>query len=343
MDHPVAVSPSGSEPSFNVRAGGLRNWGSTMGMDTLAVVLEGPERLALRRLALNPHLPSDVIVEIEWTGISTGTERLLWNGTMPAFPGMGYPLVPGYESVGRIIDAGSEVISRIGERVFVPGANCYADAKGLFGGAARTVILPSARAIPLPETVAEEGVLLALAATAQHALAGGTELPDLIIGHGVLGRLLARLVIAAGGDAPTVWETREARREGASGYRAIDPADDDRRDYRVICDASGAAGILDTLIPRLARGGEIILAGFYNDPVTFTFPPAFMREARFRVAAEWKPEDLVATQAFVASGALSLDGLITNQRDAVDAPDAYVTAFGDADCLKMILDWRGVA
>ena len=34
------------------------------------------------------------------------TEKLLWNGTMPHFPGMGYPLVPGYESVGRVIEAG---------------------------------------------------------------------------------------------------------------------------------------------------------------------------------------------------------------------------------------------
>jgi myo-inositol-1(or 4)-monophosphatase len=34
------------------------------------------------------------------SGISTGTERLLWDGTMPPFPGLGYPLVPGYETVG---------------------------------------------------------------------------------------------------------------------------------------------------------------------------------------------------------------------------------------------------
>jgi bacteriochlorophyllide a dehydrogenase len=343
MDRPMQVSPTGLKSSFIARVSGLRNWGSTMGMDTVAVVLEGPERLALRRLALNPHQPSDVIVEIEWTGISTGTERLLWNGTMPAFPGMGYPLVPGYESVGSIIDAGSEATGRIGERVFVPGANCYADAKGLFGGAARTVILPSVRAIPLPETLAEQGVLLALAATARHALAGGKELPQLIIGHGVLGRLLARLVVAAGGPVPTVWETKSSRRAGGEGYRVVDPADDDRRDYRVVCDASGAAGILDTAIPRLAHGGEIILAGFYNDPVSFAFPAAFMREARIRVAAEWKPDDLVATQALVASGALSLEGLITHQSAASEAPDAYATAFGNSDCLKMILDWRGVA
>ena len=42
-------------------------------------------------------------MDIEWSGISTGTEKLLWSGRMPPFPGMGYPLVPGYESVGRIV------------------------------------------------------------------------------------------------------------------------------------------------------------------------------------------------------------------------------------------------
>ena len=88
-------------------------------MDTLAVVLEGPERLVLARLSLCEVAPEDVVVDIEWSGISTGTERLLWSGRMPPFPGMGYPLVPGYESVGRITALGAAVAGtrRLGERV----------------------------------------------------------------------------------------------------------------------------------------------------------------------------------------------------------------------------------
>ena len=105
-------------------------------MQTTAVVLEAPERLTLRRLALRPVAAGDVVVAIDHSGISTGTERLLYRGTMPAFPGMGYPLVPGYESVGRVVAAGADAEHRIGDTVFVPGANCYTDARGLFGGAA---------------------------------------------------------------------------------------------------------------------------------------------------------------------------------------------------------------
>jgi bacteriochlorophyllide a dehydrogenase len=308
-------------------------------MDALAVMLEAPERLSLRALALNPAGPSDLIVDIAWSGISSGTEKLLWSGRMPSFPGMGYPLVPGYESVGRVVDAGAEARSRIGEWVFVPGANCFAAARGLFGGTAQRVVLPSARAIPVAESLGRDGILMALAATAHHAIAGGTA-PDLIVGHGILGRLIARLTIACGAAAPTVWETNLARRD-ATGYAVIDPATDERRDYRTICDASGAGDMLDTLIPRLAKGGEIVLAGFY-DRLTFGFPPAFMREARLRISAEFTPADLASTAALIESGALRLDGLISHVRPAAEAEDAYPAAFTDPDCLKMVLDWRQI-
>lgn len=311
-------------------------------MDTLAVILEGPERLSLGKLELNTVGESDVLVEIAWSGISTGTEKLLWSGQMPDFPGMGYPLVPGYESVGRIVDAGSNAGGRIGEWVFVPGANCYRDARGLFGGTSRRVVLPSARALPAPERIGADGVLCALAATALHAINGGNP-PELIIGHGVLGRLLARLTIATGSPAPTVWETNASRRNGATGYDVVSPEDDDRADYASIYDASGDADIFDDLIARLSKGGEITLAGFYSRRVNFAFPAAFMREARLRVAAEWQAADLTQTLSLIERGTLDLGGLISDHSPALRADEAYPAAFNDPDCLKMVLDWSNAA
>ncbi len=310
-------------------------------MDTSAVVMERPESLSLQSVALDDPTAADVVVDIDFSGVSTGTERLLWSGRMPQFPGMGYPLVPGYESVGHVVEAGRESGLRVGDAVFVPGARCFGPVRGLFGGAAARVVLPGARAIPLGAGWGEEGVLMALCATARHAIAAGDS-PDLIVGHGVLGRLLARLTIASGAPAPTVWETNPARREGAYDYAVIDPETDQRRDYRAIYDASGAEGVLDMLIGRLGRGGEVVLAGFY-DRLSFAFPQAFMREARLRIAAEFKPADLTATRALIDEGFLDLGGLITHHAAPATADAAYRTAFGDADCLKMILDWRAAA
>lgn len=309
-------------------------------MNTLAIVLEEPQRLSLRRVDLAQQGEEDVVVDIAWSGISTGTERLLWQGRMPPFPGMGYPLVPGYESVGHVVDAGSRSGARVGDMVFVPGARCFGDVRGLFGGAAKRVVVPGTRITPVDARFGEQAVLLALAATAYHAVAEGS-LPDLIVGHGVLGRLLARIAIALDGTPPTVWETNPVRAAGADGYGVTPPEADARRDYTSIYDVSGDPKLLDTLIGRLARGGEIVLAGFYSEPLSFAFPPAFMREARIRIAAEWKEPDLVAVKRLMETGRLSLDGLITHRRAASEADTAYRTAFDDPACLKMILDWRG--
>jgi 3-hydroxyethyl bacteriochlorophyllide a dehydrogenase len=123
----------------------------------------------------------------------------------------------------------------------------------------------------------------------------------------------------------------------------VHPDQDARRDYTAIYDASGNGDLLNTLIGRIAKGGEIVLAGFYTEPLSFAFPPAFMKEARFRVAAEWTPDDLLATRTLIEDGALSLDGLITHRRAAAQATDAYETAFTDPTCLKMILDWEHMA
>jgi 3-hydroxyethyl bacteriochlorophyllide a dehydrogenase len=307
-----------------------------------AVVFERPEALTLREIGLPPPAPGEVIVDVEWSGISTGTEKLLWRGEMPAFPGLGYPLVPGYETVGRVAACGAGSPRRVGDRVFVPGARCFGEIRGLFGGAASRLVVDESKVVPVRESLDETAVLLALAATAHHALRLGpaAPLPELIVGHGVLGRLLARLTLALGGPPPTVWETDAARAEGALGYEVLRADEDPRRDYGHVVDVSGDPAILDHLIGRLARRGVIVLAGFYARPLAFTFPPAFLKEASIRVAAEWTPEDLAAVERLTRSGTLALDDLITHRAPAADAASAYPTAFSDPACLKMVLDWR---
>lgn len=311
-------------------------------LETTAVVVEEPGEITLRRLELDRPDAGDVVVDVRYSGISTGTERLLCSGRMPPFPGLGYPLVPGYESVGRVREAGPDSGRSEGEWLFVPGARCYGEVRGLFGASADRLVVSGDRVVPVPEGLEERGVLLALAATAYHALQASPEPPELIVGHGALGRLLARLAAREGDDPPTVWETRPERRGGAD-YPVVEPSEDPRTDYGTICDMSGDPAVLDELVKRCAPGAEIVLAGFY-DRVSFSFPPAFMREVSFRVAAEWTPPDLAAAARLVGEGELSLEGLVSHRAPARGDPEeTYDTAFNDASCVKMVLDWEATA
>lgn len=313
-----------------------------------AIVFDAPQTLSVQTLALKAFEPGDVEVAVGFSGISTGTERLLWDGTMPPFPGLGYPLVPGYETVGTVVRVGPAVdtdLTPLGSTVFVPGSYSFQGVRNIFGGAGSRLIVPHERVVRVAPELGPRAVLLALAATCYHAVSmGGLRQPmlppDLIVGHGVMGRLLARIALAQGWPAPTVWETQAVRRSGADGYAVLSPEEDPRRDYRSICDVSGDSGILNSLIARLAPGGEVVLAGFYKNDLGFSFAPAFMREATLRIAAQWKKPDLLAVTGLVASGALSLDGLITHTFTPARAREAYEVAFADPQCLKMMLDWR---
>jgi 3-hydroxyethyl bacteriochlorophyllide a dehydrogenase len=319
-------------------------------MNANAIVFQQPCQLAVRSLALRAMVDGDLEVEVSHSGISTGTERLLWDGSITPFSGMGYPLVPGDETVGRVIRTqgncgkGKNHISE-GDWVFVPGSHSFVGAYNLFGGAGSRLIVPHDRAVRLSRDHGADAVLLALAATAYHTVScGGVRAPasppDLIIGHSVMGRLLARLTVAAGAPAPVVWETQARRQGGAEGYTVLSPDDDARQDYQAIYDVSGDANILHRVIPHMAKGSEVVLAGFYKQDISFAYAPAFLREVQIRVAAEWKRADLLAVTQLVESGRLSLEGLITHIQTPSQAPQAYEVAFRDPDCLKMVLDWR---
>ncbi|MBO3761756.1 chlorophyll synthesis pathway protein BchC [Ciceribacter sp. L1K22] len=311
-------------------------------MDASAVVFERPGEVALRQLTLCAPAQDDVVVETLVSGVSTGTEKMLFEGTMPAFPGMGYPLVPGYESVARVVEAGAGSRLKIGTKVFVPGSSCFPDAAGLFGATASRLVVPANRVYDVG-ALDEDAVLLALAATAHHAVRRAKGAVGLVIGHGVLGRLIARVVMALGHPSPVVWEIAASRRDCSDGYAVVDPADDTETRYDTAIDASGDPAVIDRVVARLNRPAELVLAGFYGDRISCAFAPAFMRELTLSIAAEFRPEDVVAVIDLANSGRLSLKGLVTHRASPGQVPLAYRTAFNDPNCLKMIIDWRKAA
>lgn len=320
-----------------------RNGSSRTGTpeDALTVQFARPGAVLLQRASLRPPQEDDVVLRVHHSAISSGTEKLLYTGRMPWFPGLAWPLIPGYEAVGECIAAGPRSGRAVGDWLFAPGGRCHDDAADLFGAASSALVTPGARTVRVPREIGAQGALLALAGTARHALRGGPAVaPDLVVGHGVLGRLLVRVAEALGAPRPSIWERDPSRHADPGHGLAIDPAADTRRDYGWVVDASGDPRVLDVLMPHLRRGATVTLAGFYADPVQFAFAPAFTREPLIRIAAEWSPGDPDDIAAWVADGRLSLDGLITHRRRAEEAAPAYEQAFTDSACLKMVLDWR---
>jgi len=316
-----------------------------MTRSTQAVVIAAPGEVALREVALRTPGPDDVIIQTAYTSISAGTERMLLAGQMP-HPMLSLPVVPGYETVGRVVETGTNVSAEWkGRWVYVGGALCYDGVNPAWGGQSATLFTDVNRVVPLEDVDPRQGVLLALAATALHGVDRLDPQPEqrvLVLGQGPVGQLAARLVRQRGAWVAAA-DRIESRLACAEADQILNVGNDSLTDalaepVAAIVEASGSMAALSAALPMLSNGGTILLLGYYQD-LQLPYMPLFLKEATLRTAKEWAPGDLVRCRDAIANGALNVSALLTHEMPIAEVAKAYDVALNEPDCLKLVLDW----
>ncbi|MCB0154717.1 MAG: zinc-binding dehydrogenase [Anaerolineae bacterium] len=314
---------------------------------TQAVVIAKPGQVGLQEVQLRPHGPTDVVVQTAYTSISAGTERMILAGQMP-HPMLTLPVIPGYETVGQVVDLGSEVPPEwLGRWVYVGGAQCYEGINAAWGGQSALLWADVQRVVPLAGVEPRHGVLLALAATALHGLdvlapKAGDRL--LILGQGPVGQLAARL--AQPREAWVAVADRNSHRLAlATGDQIINVATESlteaiKEPVTAIIEATGSMEALTQALPLLASGGTILLLGYYQT-LQLPYMPLFLKEAQLLTAREWVAGDLLRCRDMIAAGSLDVATMLTHCLPISEVATAYEVALNEANCLKLILDWTG--
>lgn len=313
--------------------------------ETQAVVITKPGEVALQRVTLRPLGSDDVVVQTVYTSISAGTERMLLAGQMP-HPMLTLPVIPGYETVGRIVEMGRNVPSDwFDQWVYVGGAQCYEGINAAWGGQSAHISVPVQRVIPLDGVESRQGVLLALAATALHGIDVLNPNPGsrlLVLGQGPVGQLAARLA-----RSRDVWVTvadRNANRLACASADQVVHVDTEvlteviREPVTAIIEATGSMEALTKALPLLAVGGTILLLGYYQN-LQLPYMPLFLKEARLLTAKEWAPGDLLRCRDLIATGSLDVSAMLTHSLPISQVATAYEVALNDVGCLKLTLDW----
>jgi len=315
-------------------------------MKAQAVVFADARRLEMREVELRAPAADEVVVETNFSSISSGTERLLFDGKLPGMAHFRYPLVPGYEAAGTVVSAGDDVRDvRVGDQVFVGGSMCYTDVTAAFGGQASRVIKRAAQVVPLHGIRLSHAPLLALAATALH---GVRRLGDVagrrvaVLGMGAVGQLAAAFLTAAGASVVAVDRSAE-RLASSSAAEKIDvsSATLEERIAAPVAHAlevSGNSGEIARCARVMEPGGSIVLLSYY-DVLSTPFPDLFVKEVSLLVSREWAPADLLAARDAVADGAVDLAPLAEVVIPIERYAAAYDAAFNDPSILKVVLQW----
>ena len=292
-----------------------------------------PGRGQIRPVTLPEPGPDEVLVRTLRTGVSRGTETLVFGGHVPEsqhasmrapfqegdFPG---PVKYGYLNVG-VVERGPETL--VGRTVFClyPHQTAY--------------VVPAAAVTVLPEGVpAARGVLAGTVETAVNALwDAGPLLGDrvAVVGAGMVGCCVARLLASMPGVRVTLVDVDESRSSVAAVLGAgFAPPADATGGLDLVVHTSGTSAGLQTSLDLLAPDGEVVELSWYGDaPVSVSLGGSF-HSRRLAVRASQVGEVAAArrgrrTHAERLALALDLlrdpafDVLLTGESRFEDLPD----------------------
>lgn len=239
--------------------------------------IAAPGEGVIRSDALPPGAPGEVRIRSLYSGISRGTETLVFAGRVPpsqyeamrapfqagTFPG---PVKYGYLNVGRIEDGPAE---RVGELVFClyPHQDQY--------------WVPASAAVPVPEGVPpERAILAANMETAINAFWDAGPLAGdriVVVGAGVVGLLTAWLCRQVPGARLSLIDVDPRRRAPAEALGlAFDTEPDAGTAADLVIHASGQPAGLVQALELAGLEATVVELSWYGDrPVTLPLGEAF--------------------------------------------------------------------
>jgi len=314
-------------------------------MTARAIVFPGPHRAEVRSLEVPEPTGGRFRIRTECTGVSQGTETWAYTGRRPETE---WPTIPGYQGIG-IAEGGPYAGRRV---AFHNGA--YPDGiPESWMGAHREVVVVG-DATPVPEGL--DPVAAALFSVVGVALRGlkrsvvepGTV--AVVLGLGVVGQCCAQVLRARGAVVHATDKSplrrRIAAERSADGVHAPDAPEFRETLARLrpdgvdlVVDTTGNAALFPLWIDLIRPEGEIVMQGWYPEPVVFDFHEAHHKLATIRTPCSWEP-DAVALD-WIASGKVDTRGLITDIAAPEACTDIYARmAAGDPDHLGVVFDWR---
>ncbi len=334
-------------------------------MDASAVVFTGPNQVVFKTITCPQPGAEDVVVELHHSWISNGTEGSFLRGERisgdvawrPGDPAP-FPMVAGYQKVGRVLAVGAAVTGyQPGDWVFASMSKVCGMFDNQFAGHVSPSVCAQGALLPLPagaDPVAFSGLVLTQVGyncgTRSLVTPGQVAV---VVGDGLVGQWSGQTLAQLGAKVVMIGRhpDRLAKfaRHGStvfsgadSGVAAVQALGLGR--VQVLVETAGSTRVLRDYLPLLARGGHVVIAGFYPDAGEVNLQTTLQQfrnaEISFDLASGATAERLATTREWVAAGRLDTRGLITHRFPVERAAEAWALIASKREpVLGVVLDW----
>lgn len=331
------------------------------------VCVNEPGSLEIHEREQAPLNHGEVRVKIEAIGIC-GSDLALMVGTHPYAV---YPVVPGHELAGTVLEVEEGSRLRTGQLVAIrPTINCGtcpACLAGqpnycpdiqvlgvhLDGGMGEELVVSHDLVYPVEgELTADQAAIVEPAAVALHAcrraeLTVGKSLA--IIGTGVIGMLVLQIarswgcepVLAIDQISERLQTARSLGAENVLNNRDGDPVERSRElcpdGFDVVMDMVGNAETLEASMEMARRGGLIVPVALPHGTIEYEFELLYRKELSI-VGSRLYNGDFIDAIKLIASGVVDPDPIITHRFPLTKAAEAFKTLENHPDqAIKVLL------
>jgi 2-desacetyl-2-hydroxyethyl bacteriochlorophyllide A dehydrogenase len=332
-------------------------------MQAYAAVALQPSRVEFQAITVPDPGPEDVVVRLQRSWISNGTEGSFVRGERIAgdtprreTDPLPFPHVPGYQKVGVVEWMGEKVTGlEIGEVVFATVSRV----EGMFysyGGHVSPAVTHRSQVWKLPENVVPEAASgLTLTQVGYNigmrpALAPGDA--AVVIGDGMVGHWAAQTlqhrgarVLLLGRHADRLARFAITERDRVVNTRQTDALESARafapEGVQVVADTVGSIATLEALLPTMRHDSHIVSAGFYGPRGQIDIQQLRAQEITLHAPAGWSTPRMDATLNLLAQGVLTTRHLITHRFPAAQASVAFDLILSRREpVLGVILEWE---
>ncbi len=329
-------------------------------MKSKAIVFRDAYKVEIAEIDVPKPGAGQVLTKTLYSGVSTGTETRVLAG---AQAGADFPLVPGYENLGQIVEVGEGVSFKPGTIVFVGPSDFTSPYTRCWGAHVEYALKNASQVFPVPEgTDPALAVYTKVGAIALHGVkrASVTQKDTVaVVGLGLIGHLAAQCAKAMGATVIAI-DMAPARLDAAkqAGVDYAVNAAKENVEQRVkeisnggvdvAIDATGIAKLVDSTArlvhtkpwaPPYPPSGRVVILGTSNEPISFSYSPTlFDNEPDIFPSRDTVPDDLSEMMQLIAAGKVKPDVIPAKQFDFKDAPAAYEELI-DKKLMRMVFSW----
>lgn len=334
-------------------------------MKTAAIVFPKPGTAELTGLTIPKPAANELLIEIEYSAVSPGTERWCLRGEMslPDHPPLAFPHIPGYQAAGVVKQIGRDVAGfSKGDRVFSRACLSPKGWEGSWWGGhvGFHVADPERDVIPLGKSVStKEASCLLLAQVGYNGAFKPPAAPGnvaVIIGDGLVGQFAAQALRNRGVEV-ILSGLNPLRLDIAKRFSADEVYDNHTGDFSEMIQKRFPHGVdivIETAsmnetvrkgIDMLKRHGHLVLNGFYPYPKESRLDWHWLRrkELTLHFPDSRSNQRLETTLNFIREGEMQIEELITHLQPVDRAPGLYqkLVSADDEDFLGIVFEWNG--